>query len=346
MDTFSGKTVLVTGASGLIGSHIVDAFMAMGDVRVIALGRSEEKLRALFAAYLPRPEFSLLVRDAAAPLPREAGPVSYIFHAAGPTEGRIIAGRPLDVIAPNLLGTRNCLDFLRLQEETAGLRGRLVLFSSVTVYANPTGADLTVREEDTGAAEPLESWRAPYSHSKRMAEVIAGAYQTQYHTDTVIARLSTVYGDTVFPADSAFFEFLRKSAAGEDLLLKDSGGPRRDNIYIQDAVAGLLCICRAGLSGQAYNISSNGELGNFAAVDEIARAFAQAAGRRGQQICVRFENGPSETRKPGLLLDNGKLKSLGWRLETSLTQGIGEALASWCGRNGPSAGRVMKEDGI
>lgn len=330
MDFFKGKTVLVTGATGLIGSHLADALMAMGGVRVIALSRDANKLQRCFTRYAERPDFETAAQDAAKPLGLENREIDVIFHAAGPIEGRVIAERPVDVIAPNLLGTANCLELLRRQAERGGKRGRLVLFSSVTVYKNNTEEDLTVTEADTGATETLDAPGAPYSQSKRMAEVIARSCGKQFGTDTVIARLSTVYGGTMFPPDTAFFEFVRRAMAGEDLVLRSQGAPRRDNLYVDDAVSALLLLCQRGLAGEAYNVSSNGELGNYAAVDEIARAVARAAGaanRGGRAIRVICQEAGDGRRKPGLRLDNTRLKALGWRLETSLEQGAAGTLA-------------------
>lgn len=332
MDSFKNKTVLITGATGLIGSRLADALMAVGGVHVIALSRSGRKLRECFAQYAGRPDFEMAAQDAASPLPLRDREVDAVFHAAGPIEGKVIANTPVDVISPNLLGTANCLELLREQAERGGKRGRLVLFSSVTVYKNTTGADLTVSEEDTGITEALDAPGAPYSQSKRMAEVIARAYGRQFGTDTVIARLSTVYGDTRFRPDTAFFEFVRKAMAGEDIVLNRSGAPRRDNIYVDDAVSALLLLCRNGLAGQAYNVSSNGELGNFAAVDEIARIIARTAResfRRGRDGELRVICGESGIREPGLRLDNRKLKALGWSLKTGMEQGIFNTLDSY-----------------
>lgn len=340
MDFFKGKTVLVTGATGLIGSRLVNALMAMGGMRVIALSRDGNKLQRCFTQYAARPDFETAAQDAARPLGLEDREIDVIFHAAGPIEGRVIAETPVDVIAPNLLGTVNCLELLRRQAERGGKRGRLVLFSSVTVYKNTAGEELTVTEADTGVTEALDAPGAPYSQSKRMAEVIARAYGRQFGTDTVIARLSTVYGGTMFPPGTAFFEFVRRAMAGEDLILNSQDAPRRDNIYVEDAVSALLLLCRKGLTGEAYNVSSNGELGNYAAVDEIAEAVARAAGaagRGGREIRVIRREGGDGRRKPGLRLDNARLKSLGWSLRTSLEQGVAGTLTFFDRMDGSSS---------
>ena len=205
---YENKTVLITGATGLIGSHIVDRLMELDNVRVIALSRNEEKLEIGFSKYLNDPRFRIIVGNIQENLEIDEK-VDYIFHAASPMESKVIKNKPLDVINPNILGTINCLELLRKQKEEKGISGRMILFSSVTVYGNVTNNDIVVSEENTNVTEKLENLSAPYSQSKRMAEVIALAYYRQLEIDVVICRFSTVYGYTRFIPDTAFFEFIK-----------------------------------------------------------------------------------------------------------------------------------------
>lgn len=322
MSEFANKTILITGATGLIGSHIVDKLMSYNDVRVIALGRSEKKIKEGFKEYLDSKLFTYIVQDISEPL--EIGRrVDYIFHAAGPMEGKIIRERPMDVINPNIVGLINCLRVLYNQKEGTGYSGRLVVFSSVTVYGNITGEDITVTEEQTRVTDNLDTLSAPYSQSKRMAEVVALSYARQFGIDVVIPRFSTVYGATRFIPDTAFFEFINKSICGNDIVLNNGNLPKRDNIYIDDAVDGLLTVALKGKSGEAYNISSNGELDNYAAVDEIAFLIAKIVNSVfDKNVIVKYLNKTDESRKPGLKMDNAKLKNLGWKLTVSHIDGI------------------------
>ena len=103
--------------------------------------------------------------------------------------------------------------------------------------------------------------------------------------------------------------------------------PKRDNIYIDDAVNGLLLICTKGVRGEAYNISSNGDLDNFAAVDEIAEAVAKVANEEhGKNAKVKYDNPSTKPRGAGVKLDNEKLRGLGFTLELSMEKGIRETI--------------------
>lgn len=330
MNDFNGKTVLVTGATGLIGSNLVDKFMSMENINVIALVRNKEKLNKAFAEYMGDKNFNVLVQDICDPINIPDGVyIDYIFHAAGAMTGEIIDNRPLEVLDANLTGTRNCLELLNEQKKN-GYKGRLILFSSVTVYGNNSNTDKTVTEKDTDVAGVLEIPYAAYAETKRMSEVLALSYCRQCDIDVVIARLSTVYGFTRFPPNTAFYEFITKALDNEDILLKNSNLPRRDNIYIDDAVNGLMLICQKGLKGEAYNISSNGDLGNFAAVDEIAEIISEIAKEiYGKNIAVKYENTLTSTRKAGIKLDNAKVKKLGFELKVELKKGIEEVIYNY-----------------
>lgn len=322
MYEFNNKTILITGATGLIASHIVDKLIDQENVKIIALSRSMEKLRNGFSEYRNNPNFSIIAQDVSEPIIIDE-PVDYIFHAAGPMEGRVIRERPMDVINPNINGLINCLEILRKQKNDLGVSGRIVLFSSVTVYGNITDENITVSEEFTRITENLDSISAPYSQSKRMIEVIALAYARQYGIDVVIPRFATVYGATRFIPDTAFFEFIKKGISGEDIILNCTNLPKRDNIYIDDAVDAVLTVAAKGKNMEAYNISSNGDLGNYASIDEIAGIVAELVKvYYRKDVKVRFKNESNSSRKPGYKMKNEKLKGLGWEIKVSLVEGI------------------------
>lgn len=288
-----------------------------GVCHVIALSRNAQKLRRTFAAYEGLPNFTMLAQGVEAPLSLEDTTVDYIFHAASPIERTVIERMPLNVISPNVFAAGNLLELLREQKQKKGVSGRMIVFSSATVYGGSCGEDRTVTEADTHFTEPLDFYNAPYSQSKRIAEVLAASYWKQHGVETVIGRFSYVYGYSACHPMTAFFEFLEQARRGDPIRINAAGLPRRDNIYVEDAVDGALCLALAGKPGEAYNISSNGQGGNFAAVDEIARVMVEQAGAGGGVACPEgFKH------LPGLLLDNTKLKTLGWELKTDLKTGI------------------------
>lgn len=327
MNDFSGKTVLVTGATGLIGSNLVDRLMSMGDVNVIALSRNKDKLETVFKDHLSAPNFSYIPQNICEPLDLTQR-IDLIFHAASPISGAVISERPVDVILPNILGIKNCLDLLKDQEQKIKVKGRIVVFSSATVYSNDTETDRTVCEDDTECNTKINAPNAPYADSKRMAEILTLAYIKQYGIDAVIARIGYVYGCCRTLPDTAFYSFMKAALAGQDITINNPSMAKRDNIYIDDVISGLLKISESGICGEAYNISSAGENGNFAAADEMACIITDIVNKEKlseRSVSVKYLSEPG-TRQPGIILCNEKLKRLGWIQRYSLYDGINKTI--------------------
>ncbi len=327
MNVFHNKNVLITGATGLIGSNLARFLWKNSNASLFLLGRSAGKLRECFQDMLFSERIHLIESDVC-DLTEDSltQPVDFIFHAAGPMEGKVIASYPISVINPNILGTMRCLDLLDSQERIKGVRGRFILFSSVTVYGRGGDQERIVSEEDTQLSNSLDSLDACYFESKRMSEVIAKSYAKQKGVDAVIARFSTVYGYTHFLPDTAFYNFIKCGIRGDSIQIKNGNQPRRDNIYIDDAVSALAALAEKGVSGESYNVSSNGDLDNLASIVEIARLIADVLNAKGLNTKVICET--DEVVSGSLSLNNLKLKQLGWSCRASLKNGIEQTVNS------------------
>jgi nucleoside-diphosphate-sugar epimerase len=322
MFNFEGKTILITGATGFIGSSMIFHLMKIKKINIIAISRNKKNLSKIFVKYKNHKNLRLISQDISKPFYSIKNNIDYIFHAASPQEAKIIKEKPLDVIFPNILGTINCLNFLKKNKNKI----RLVFFSSVTVYGNNTKTDLKLSETNTSVTDAIGSSNAPYSQSKRMSEVIINSYVKQFKVDAVICRLSSVYGPTHYKINNAFFEFINNAILSKDIFIKSSGLPKRDNIYIEDAISGLFFVALKGKRGQTYNISSNGELGNFLSVSGIAKLITKIhndnLSKFSRKIKLNLKKKKHIKPKYGILLDNSKLKKLGWRLSTKISEGI------------------------
>ncbi len=317
---FDGKTILVTGASGLIGYNLVKRLMQGESVSLYVTGRSIQKLENTFKEFTNATNLHLCEYGYVLTHLYEYPRFDYVFHAAGPMERDVIINRPVDVIVPNIIDLHTILEYVT-QLNKIGHICRVLVFSSVTVYQNHTEKDIVVKETDANSAQSLDNPMVCYSESKRMCEVLAQSYAKQNGLNVVIARFSTVYGPTKNVPDTAFYDFVKKALAGENIMLNGVGLPRRDNIYVDDAVSGLLTIAVKGESGEAYNISSNCELSNFKAMDEIAQTMQMVAAKEfGKEIFVMIP--PFEERQPGVKMDNTKLSQLGWKINTSFDNGV------------------------
>ena len=145
-------------------------------------------------------------------------------------------------------------------------------------------------------------------------------YVDEYDVNVNVARLSSIYGPTMADNDSkAHAQFLRNALLGKDIVLKSKGLPRRTYCYVVDAVTGILTVLFKGVKCESYNISNEKSVSSIA---EVAQTVADIAGRK-----VIFEL-PSEIEEKGFskpqncILDNHKLRGLGWEGKYTLAEGM------------------------
>ncbi|WP_026499122.1 NAD-dependent epimerase/dehydratase family protein [Butyrivibrio sp. WCD2001] len=328
MKMFKGKRALVIGASGLIGSSLVSELLN-NNAEVVAMGRSRNKLEEVFSCYQDEKRFSICEGDINSGIDKGLGFFDYVFQAASPISGAEIKERPLDTIDANLSGVRYCLEYLKDIKEKTGKSGRLVVFSSATVYGNVDSDTKSFSEDSTDNGEKLSASAIAYSESKRMIEVIAGAYAKQFDLDICIIRPSYVYGYSYNMPNTAFYEFIRKAIHGEDIVIHADRMAKRDNIYVSDVVSGIMKVALNGVKGEAYNIATNGEGGNYLSACEMAEIVKDCVNKEyGKNISVIYAKKQCES-VPGVLLNNDKLKKLGWNLTVDATTGIFETVKKY-----------------
>ena len=327
LDEFEGKNIIITGATGLIGTRMITMLLDNIDqCQIFAIGRNKDKLKKTFSSYLSDKRLILIAHDIINKFNIDFKNIDYLFHLAGPQEQNVIINHPLEVISANLSGLINCFDYLHNQKSNSGYSGKLIVFSSLKIYGEPSAKNVRlVNEIDTEVTSNLDNNMTVYSEAKRMAEVIARSYQNTFDIDYVICRLSTVYGPSKNPTNTAFFEFIEKSKNGGVITIRDKFGPKRDNIYLDDAVTGVFFAAAKGKSGEAYNVSSNGELNNFLSVSEISLLISKISNdvlHNQNLVTVKFEKKTVNNQDWGIILNNHKLKSLGWNVNYSYSDGL------------------------
>lgn len=313
--TAPGGKVLVTGASGLIGSCIIDALTQANalygrDFTVYAMGRSREKLEARFGSSAG---VRIVPQDVTQPI--EIDGLDYIIHAASNADPRTYALYPAETIMTNVLGAKSVLEYCRNHST------RALLTSTFEVYGKLGKDEYT--EEDFGTVNQ-NIIRSCYPESKRTAELLFRAYYGEYGTDCVIARLASIYGPTMQADDSkAHAQFLRNALTGEDIVLKSEGTQKRTYCCVFDAVSGIFAVLFKGKSGEAYNVA-NGK--SVATIAEVARAVADLAGTKVVfDISDEFK-GKGFAPPQNCVLVTEKLESLGWEGRYSLTEGLSATL--------------------
>ncbi len=316
-----GKKLMLSGATGLIGSFLIDVIMKKNEdglnCTVYALGRSEERMKSRFKpSFFESGQLVFVKYDVKEALRCELMDVDYILHLASNTHPLQYATEPISTITTNVIGLKNMLDF-------AVDHGcsRFAFASSNEVYGENRG-DTEFFDEDYVGYINSNTLRAGYPESKRCGEALCQAYMAEKGLDTVIPRLTRTYGPTMLLSDTkAISQFIKKALNGEDIVLKSEGNQFYSYTYVADAVSGLLTVLLVGESGHAYNIA---DAKSDITLKDLAGILAKYAGRK-----VVFElpdsveaSGYSKATKARL--DGTKLKKIGWNpgydIETGLTR--------------------------
>ena len=301
INLLKGKRFLITGATGMVGVMLIDALMALGDVKVYAVGRSEEKARLRLGEHFGNPNFIFLRHDVTKRYP-ESIEVDYIIPAASNTHPLAYSKYPIETIMVNVKGTEQAL-------ELAVKTGAVVVYPSTNeIYGICTdGKDFT---EDSNGYLNLSNARSCYNESKRVSEAMCQSYADERGVKVKIARLCRIFGPTMLEEDSkASSQFIKNALRNEDIVLKSEGLQYFSYTYVADAVAGLLHVLLHGEERVAYNVSSEKTNVNLR---DFARLCADSCGKK-----VIFDL-PSEQERKGYslatraILDNSLIRSIGF----------------------------------
>lgn len=323
-DKLEGKTVLVTGATGFIGSFLIYAFMERvrkfgADIRVIAMVRNEERAKEKFREFMDLDRICFLLGDVMDPIEDEHK-VDYVIHCASNAAPDKYASDPVGTMQINFFGTSHLLDYAR----RCGAE-KFLYVSTIEVYGRTEKSDL-IGEEDFGYISSTNV-RSCYPESKKCCENLTICYGKQYGLNVSIGRLSYIYGAGMSRSDAKVCAmFARNVAAGENIVLKSKGEQLRSYTYVSDAITGLLAILLMGKDGEAYNIASSTSRITIA---DMARKCCALFPQQGSE--VRFDL-PSDQEKGAFsfianaVLNSDKLEGLGWRGQVSLEDGLRYAI--------------------
>ena len=323
-DKLGGKSVMLSGSTGLLGSFLIDVLMEKNRAEglhctVCALGRNPEKAADRFSRYAGDPHLRFIPYDVKLPLLRDdLGNIEYVLHLASNTHPVQYAADPIGTITTNIIGLKNMLDFAAAHHAV-----RFAFASSNEIYGENRGDAEFFDENYCGFLNP-NTLRAGYPESKRCGEALCQAYRAQEGLDVVIPRFTRSYGPTMLLSDTkAVSQFIKKGVSGEDIVLKSAGTQFFSYQYMADSVSGLLTILLKGADGEAYNIA---EEHSDITLKALAGIIASISGTK-----VVFEL-PDALEAAGYStatkarLDGSKLKNLGWKPRYDIHSGIKRTL--------------------
>ena len=309
------KTLVLSGATGMIGSFLTDVLLERKDLdcRIIALTRSVEKAEARFSGHAGNLEFVKYdVKDSFDP--GRICSADYVLHLASNTHPLQYSTDPIGTITTNIIGLQNMLEFAVSDNAC-----RFAFASSNEIYGENRG-DTELFDESYCGYIDSNTMRAGYPESKRCGEALCQAYRAQKGLDVVIPRFTRTYGPTMLASDTkAISQFIKKGVDGEDIVLKSAGTQYYSYQYVADSVSGLLFILLCGENGAAYNIADESS-------DITLRDLAGIiAGINGRQVVFEIPDAVEAagySRATKARLDGSRLKALGWKPRYTIKTGI------------------------
>lgn len=301
------KTILITGATGLIGRNLI-CYIHENEpsCKIVALVRSIEKARSIFSDNW----LQCIEGDVCDPIVYE-DEIDFIVHGASITSSKKFIEEPVDVILTNINGTRNLLDLAKEKAVKS-----FVYLSTMEVYGTPT-TDEKISEDYDCNLDTMNK-RSSYPESKRLCESMCTAYYSQYGVPAKVIRLTQTIGPGIDYYDGRVFaEFARCAVEKRDIVLHTKGETKRMYISTEDASRAIITVLIKGENGEAYNAANED---TYCSIYEMARMVAVDICCYDIKVLTKEEN----TNKFGyatelkMNLDTTKLQSLGWKSDKTL----------------------------
>ena len=324
---FEGKTVLITGAYGMLASYLVYQLCYLNEkldisVDIIACGRSAQKAKDRFGDSIDKPYFTFMEWDMTELLPSNLDTVDFIIHAASLASPQYYSTDPIGVLLPNIEGVKNTLELAR----KCAVEGYLFI-SSGEVYGEVTEA--FIREDSYGYLDPL-SVRSCYGESKRMGETMCACWHHQYDVPATIVRPSHTYGPTMDIENDqrVYASFMKNIIKDEDIVMNSDGSAWRTFCYIADATVAYFKVLLDGETGQAYNVANEDAEMSILELAELLVSLAPS----GKLRVVRGEHAANYVERksvthPRTSVD--KSKALGIEYKFSPEEGFGRTIESF-----------------
>lgn len=302
----SGKTVLMTGATGLIGRTLVYGLHQANKIhglnmRVLALVRNRARAEEIFKGILADDMLTFVV-GSVENMPVISEPVDYIVHGASQTASREFVNHPVETLQTTLNGTMNLLQVAK-EKDVKGF----VYLSSMEVYGYPEKGH-KVAEDEIGRFEP-QNMRNSYPIGKIASENLCCGYAQEYGVPAMSIRLTQTFGAGVNYNDTRVFAYFARCVKEKtNIVLKTRGETERCYLYTTDAATAILTVLLNGKAGEIYNAADEG---TYCSIAEMAEQVAKSGGIEVvYDIQDTAKNGFPDTLY--MDLDTRKLQKIGW----------------------------------
>lgn len=313
---WAGRNVLVTGAGGFKGSHLVEE-LAKADANVVSLVRDFDP-KSYFETEKLGDRSTVVVGDLKDPVKMADMLSKYninsIFHLGAQPLVTTALRNPRETLESNIMGTVNVLEAARLYSDAS----EILVVSSDKAYGP---CDRLPYDEN----ERLQG-RAPYDVSKSCADLIAQMYAHVFGMPVTISRCANVFG----PGDLNFGRLIpglmEALIKGKALDIRSNGKMLREYIYVKDSIGGYITLAENidKTKGEAFNIAGKGVFSVTEVIDKVVMYL-------GKGVDTNILN-KAKAEIGAQCLDGSKIKNLlGWEPKTSFEDAIKETYC-WYGR--------------
>lgn len=245
---------LITGATGLIGSLVVNTLIYLNDkysynINITIWVRNFHKAKKQYGD-----KVNYHIADILDSFENTKG-FEYIIHCAAITNSKMMVENPVDTINIAVGGTNNILQLAQKSKEIKSI----VYLSSMEIYGVVEKKQNPITEDKVGKIDLLNP-RSSYPESKRMCETLCCAYNKQFNLPVKIVRLAQTFGVGCSLVDNRVaMQFAKSALKGEDLILHTEGKTITNFCYSEDAIRAIFTILLKGQNGMAYNVCNSSE---------------------------------------------------------------------------------------
>ena len=321
-EQLQGKTFLITGATGLIGSIMVKCLLELNrqkdlDIKVIAVVRSLEKAQKVFAEEAAQIKFYQLGLTEIG-VDSISDHVDYMVHLASPTASKYFVEHPVETLRTAVEGTTAVLEYAKEAKVEA-----VVYASSLETYGS-NHTDEWLKEDFQGYVNPMEV-RSSYNIGKRTCECLCHAYAEEYGVNVTIARMTQTFGAGVEYNDGRVFaQFARKAIECQNIELHTTGATSRMYCYTTDAVSAMLYLLVRGERGEAYNIANKD---SYISIRDMAQLVRDEFNPN-IEVVIAPKEGQGYAPETRLRLETSKIEALGWKPVYNLKEMFGRLIQS------------------
>ena len=314
----AGKTVLVTGATGMLAVYATWLLLYLHEykhinVNVVALCRNRLKAEQYFAQFIGKDYFCILLQDVCLPIQYE-GSVNYVFHLAGNASPYFITTDPVGIMKCNLQGTISVLELAKQK------KCEKILFASTREVYGKNESSESMTEKDFGVLDPLDV-RSCYPESKRAAETLLRSYYLQYGINYNILRIAHAYGPTMNLENDGrvMADFMSDIVKKRNIVIKSQGDAIRAFIYITDVVVGMFTALFKGEDATAYNLANEQEP---ISIKDLAELLTNLNPTTKVIINIPHDNEKGYCTYRRKALNTKALEKIGWSPKISLEEGL------------------------